>query len=282
MCSASLLCHRVLSFFVGPLCSTSSELSRAHIFVGPLCAPYLFLCLCALIMLCIFALIIFIDAPLRTHNLCCAVASSLHLCHRTLIIFVDPMRAHHLRCVDGRTHQFIVAAELAYHLIAAYGPVHLMCAICANIIFALLFLLAIFRAQVWLVHLQARINLRCGLSPLHFAMGSLLFQLASLPRAHCHFSWLHCHGFFAVQLVSLPWAHCCFNWLHCHRPIAISVGFIATGSLPFQLASLPRVHCRFHWLHCNGFITISIVFIATSSLPFHWFHCLFLGTLPFQ
>jgi hypothetical protein len=118
MRSTSLLRHRALSFFVGPSCSTSSALSRAH-------------------------------------------------------IFVEPLRANHLRCVGGRTHQFIAAAGLAYHLIVAYGPVHLICAICANLIFALLFLLAIYQAQVWLIHLQARINFCYGLSPLQFSLALL-------------------------------------------------------------------------------------------------------------
>ncbi len=95
-----------------------------------------------------------------------------------------------------------------------------------------------------------------GLSPLHFAlallpwcgdisigfiaMGSLPFQLASMPRVHCH-----------------------FHWLHCHRLSAISIVLIATGSLPFQLASLPRAHCHFNWLQCHEFIAIPL-----ASLPF--------------
>jgi hypothetical protein len=59
-------------------------------------------------------------------------------------IFVEPSRTHHLCCVEGRTHQFITVAGLAHHLIAAYGPVHLICATCVSLIFAPLFLLAIY------------------------------------------------------------------------------------------------------------------------------------------
>ncbi len=88
-------------------------------------------------------------------------------------------------------------------------------------------------------------------------MGSLSFQLASLPQAHCRFNWLFiATGSLPFQLVSLPWAHCHFNWLHCHGLIALSIGFIATSSLPFQLALMPWVHCHsisfiaFSWVHC--------------------------------
>jgi hypothetical protein len=71
-----------------------------------------------------------------------------------------------------------------------------------------------------------------------------------MSRVLCHFNWLHCYRLIAVligfsamgslpfQLASLPQAHCRFDWLHCHGLIAISIGFNATGLLPF------------HWLHC--------------------------------
>ncbi len=183
-------------------------------------------------------------------------------------IFIEPLCAHHLHCVDGRTHQFITAAGLAHHLIAVYGPVHLICVICANLIFALLLLLAIYQAQVWLIHLQARINFCSRLIAISIGLnvtGSLPFQLGSLPWAHCHFNCLQCHGFFTIsigfiamgslpfQLPSVKWFLCCFNWLHCHGLIAISIGFNVMGSLPFQLASLPWAHCRFNWLQCHWF-----------------------------
>jgi hypothetical protein len=61
----------------------------------------------------------------------------------------------------------------------------------------------------------------------------------------------------------LPWVHCHFNWLPCHEFIAFSIGFIATGSLPFPLASLPQIHCHFNWLHCPHGITL----IWLASLP---------------
>jgi hypothetical protein len=78
--------------------------------------------------------------------------------------------------------------------------------------------------------------------------------------------------------IAMMWGY--FNWLQCHGFFAVSIGFIAMGSLPFQLASKPRVLCRFNWLHCHGFIAISIGFNATSSLPFQlaslpWVQCHF-------
>ncbi len=83
--------------------------------------------------------------------------------------------------------------------------------------------------------------------------------------------------------------------------LPLSIGFNATGSLPFQLASMPRVHCRsfglmprvhchfqlasMPWVHCHFQLALmpwvhcrSIGFIATSSLPFIWLNAT--GSLP--
>ena len=101
------------------------------------------------------------------------------------------------------------------------------------------------------------------------ALGSLPFQLASLPLAHCHFIWLHCHGF-----------------------IAVSIGFIAMGSVPFQLASMPQVHCHsigfiaFSWVHCpsNRDTATNLLLTCLPLTKSHWLSipiCLLAPHLPF-
>ncbi len=129
---------------------------------------------------------------------CCSVALKLHHCaveHSSIIallsaqasscfcalsFFVAPLSAQLLCwavmlnffCAVARSHLCCAFARSS-SLIAAYGPVYPNRAVCADLIFALLFLLAIYQAQVWLIHLQAQINFRYGLSPLQFALALL-------------------------------------------------------------------------------------------------------------
>jgi hypothetical protein len=114
---------------------------------------------------------------------CCAVALKLHHCAVERSSIIAPLNAQassccralsffvvlssaqllcwavalNFFCAVARSHLCCAFARSS-SLIAAYGPIHLNCAICANLIFALLFLLAIYRAQVWLIHFQAWIN----------------------------------------------------------------------------------------------------------------------------
>jgi hypothetical protein len=207
-CTLSFMLRRqVLRFFVGLSRSTSSTLLHAHIFIAPVHAPFFF-----------FAI----------------VHSSIHHGRQASSSFHCSLQA----C------SFKLRSLRQSHLCSPFPACYL-----SNLSLADTpsspdyFLLQAVTSAFCLGSIAVYGDISIGF----IATGSLLIQLASMPRVLCHFNWLQCHRFIAVQLASLPQVDCHFNRLHCHRLIAISIGFI-----------------------------------ATSSLPFHWLHCLFLGTLPFQ
>jgi hypothetical protein len=144
-CTIALKLHHCAverSSFIAPLSTQASSRRHALSFIVALSSALLF-CWAQLLLR------------------CCVLTSLLRLC------------ALLSSSLPSRTHQFFAATRLAYHLIAAYGPIHLICIVCTNLIFALLFLLAIYQAQVWLIHHQDRINFCYGLSSLHFALALL-------------------------------------------------------------------------------------------------------------